>query len=220
MDEIQWCWGKISVEDESSLCHSMLPSANKFTLLADLREGADGRVWRACAESGVGCCIKFPMRTQSGKDEVSEREQLAQTEDEAENWHKACGVDSARAVALSGRPALIMQYLRPLELRDGKPTGENQAAVSSAIESFASKGLRHDDLAFRHLGVLSPPRKGQRQGVEPEPEPEVILFDLGRVSEVGKPAVAVAEMMSQLSLMQGVLRACPGIVSRTMDDRK
>lgn len=199
MDETQWSWGKIVVEDESNLYHSVLPSANKFTLLADLREGADGRVWRACTDSGLGCCIKFPMRTQSGKEEVTEREQLAQMQDEAANWHKAYGVNSARVVTLSGRPALIMRYLRPLELRDGNLTGENQVAVKTAIEKFASNGLKHDDLALRHLGILSPPKKSRVQGVEPEPE--VVLFDLGRVSEAADPTVAVADMMTQLNLM-------------------
>lgn len=198
MDDTQWSWGKIVVEDESKLHLSALPSANKFTLLADLREGADGRVWRACTDSGLGCCIKFPMRTHSGKEEVAESEQLAQIQDEAANWHKAYGDNSARVVTLSGRPALIMRYLRPLELRDGNLVGEHQVAVKTAIEKFASKGLKHDDLALRHLGILSP-KKSRMQGAEPEPE--VVLFDLGRVSEAADPTVAVADMMMQLNLM-------------------
>ena len=92
-----------------------------------------------------------------------------------------------------------MRYLRPLELEDGELPGENLSVVRNAIEKFASKGLKHDDLAIRHLGVLSPPKKSRMQGAEPEVE--VVLFDLGRVSEATDPVVAVAEMMAQLNRM-------------------
>ena len=89
---------------------------------------------------------------------------------------------------LSGRPALIMKYLRPLELKDGELTEKNRKAVVSAIEAFASKGLRHDDLAFRHLGVLLPPpkkknnKKGakdkkQKQDDKKQEHDTVVLFD-------------------------------------------
>lgn len=197
MDETQWSWGKIVVEDESSLYHSVLPSANKFTLLADLREGADGRVWRACTDSGLGCCIKFPMRTHSGKEEVTKREQLAQIQDEAANWHKAYGPKSARVTTLCSQPALIMRYLRPLELNDdGTLAQEDRSAVKTAIEKFAAKGLSHKDLALRHVGLLSPPKKNRKSKGE-ENEPEVVLFDLGQVDEENDPAVATAEMMAQ-----------------------
>jgi Family of unknown function (DUF5898) len=170
IDENQWWWGTIAVEDESKLYHSRLPSANKFTLLAHLRDGADGRVWRACTEAGLGCCIKFPVST--GTDEVSAVDQLAQIRNEAANWHKAYGPLSARVVTLSGRPALIMRYLRPLELTDGNLLAGDEhqlAAVKTAIEKFASKGLKHDDLAIRHLGLLSPPKRNPKRGAAAEP---------------------------------------------------
>ena len=198
MDKSQWWWSKIGVEDESNLYHSVLPSANKFTLLVDLREGADGRVWRACTDSGLGCCIKFPMRTKQGE-LVSEVDQLKQIQEEATNWRKAYGDKSARVTTLCGRPALIMRYLRPLEPEDGTLSSENVSPVKTAIEKFASKGLKHDDLAIRHIGVLSPPKKRRMQGAEPDVE--VVLFDLGRVSETTDPVVAVADMMTQLNLM-------------------
>lgn len=130
---------------------------------------------------------------------VSEVDQLKQIQEEATNWRKAYGDKSARVTTLCGRPALIMRYLRPLELEDGTLSGENLSAVKTAIEKFASKGLRHDDLAIRHLGVLSPPKKSRMQGAEPEAE--VVLFDLGRVNEATDPVVAVADMMAQLNLM-------------------
>lgn len=201
MDETQWAWGKIAVKDESSLVHSKLPMANKFTLLADLREGADGRVWRACTDSGKGCCIKFPMRTQAGRDEVSEEEQLSQIEQEERNWHKAYGKESARMVTLAGRPALVMRYLRPLDLVDGRLSAEDETAVKTAIEKFASKGMRHEDLALRHIGLLSPPKKSRGKRVdESEIETEVVLFDLGRVSKGVDPTLALADMLSQVNL--------------------
>lgn len=199
LDKDQWSWGKISVEDESKLYHSVLPSANKFTLLADLREGADGRVWRACTDSGLGCCIKFPIRSISSRDESAEVEQLAQIQSEAANWQRVYGPNSARVTTLSGRPALIMRYLRPLELQDGELLQEDLAAVKTAIENFASKGLKHDDLALRHLGILSPPKKSRSRTDGSKPEPEVMLFDLGRVSEAD-PEVGLADMMAQLNL--------------------
>lgn len=197
MDETQWSWGKIEVDDDSKLYHSMLPTANKFTLLVDLREGADGRVWRACTDSGVGCCIKFPMRTQGGE-VVSEADQLKQIQEEATNWRKAYGEKSARVTRLCGRPALIMRYLRPLELENGNLKEDNLSAVKAALADFASKGLKHDDLAIRHLGKLSPPKKSRTRGAQSQPE--VVLFDLGRVSEAADPAVAVADMMAQLNI--------------------
>jgi hypothetical protein len=198
LDENMWYWGRIPIEDELKLHHSKLPSGNKFTLLADLREGADGRVWRACTDAGLGCCIKFPI-SQTGTDKLSYSEQLAQIEEEAENWHAAYGTDSARVVTLSGRPALVMRYLRPLELQDGELTEEDKGAVQTAIEKFAAKALKHDDLALRHLGILSPPKKGRKQ--EQGEPPEIVLFDMGRVSRERDCTVAVADMMSQLSLM-------------------
>lgn len=159
MDETQWYWGKISLTDESSLYHSVLPTANKLTLLMDLREGADGRVWRACSDSGLGCCVKFPMQKGAG-DDVSFDEQMKQVKNEAANWMKAYGNESARVATLCGRPALIMRYLRPLELQqNARLTDEDLAGVKTAIEKFAYKGLRHDDLALRHIGVLSPAKK-------------------------------------------------------------
>lgn len=191
----QWSWGTIAFEDESSLYHSVLPSANKFTLLADLREGTDGRVWRACTDAGVGCCIKFPMRTSKGEI-VGEADQLQQMKDEEANWHAVYGSNSAKLITLCGRPALIMRYFRPLEPQeDGTLTKEDQAAVKVAIEKFAESGYKHSDLALRHVGLLSTPKRkksGQKL------EPEVVLFDLGRVEEESDSAVAVAEMFAQI----------------------
>lgn len=201
IDQDQWSWGTISVGNESDLKHSSLPTANKFTLLADLRDGADGRVWRACTDSGLGCCIKFPTGTQhQGIDEVSEESQLQQLRQEEANWHKAYGERSARVTTLSNRPALIMKYLRPLELNDGELTTENLEAVKTAIEEFAAKGLRHDDLALRHLGLLSPAPKKKGSPKQEEGPGTVVLFDLGRVSEEADTTLAVQEMLSQLNL--------------------
>jgi len=63
--------------------------------------------------------------------------ELAQIEEEAANWHEAYGADSARVVTLSGRPALVMRYLRPLELQDGGAAfrGLNQKLASLAWQS-------------------------------------------------------------------------------------
>jgi hypothetical protein len=198
MDETQWSWGSVGLEDQSSLYHSVLPTANKFTLLADLREGADGRVWRACTDAGLGCCIKFPMRTRKGED-VIEQEQLDQIQKEEQNWHAAYGANSARVTTHCGRPALIMRYLRPLELQDGTLTPDDRSAVETAIEKFAAKGLKHEDLALRHIGVLSPPKKNRKKGGGSEVE--VVLFDLGQVSKEENSAVAIADMMAQMSCL-------------------
>ena len=200
LDASQWSWGTIAINDESSLYHSLLPSANKFTLLADLREGADRRVWRACTDAGVGCCIKFPLRTK--KDEiVGDADQLQLMKDEEANWHAVYGKNSARLITLCGRPALIMRYFRPLEPQaDGALTQEDQAAVKTAIEKFAAKGYMHSDLGLRHVGLLSPPK--QKRGSK-KLEPEVVLFDRGRVDEESDPAVAVAEMVAQMNLLDG-----------------
>jgi len=126
---------------------------------------------------------------------------MDQIQKEAANWTKAYGDNVARVATLCGRPALIMQYLRPLDLKDGCLADEQCAGVKTAIEKFASKGLRHDDLALRHLGIRSPPKKRKGTKAETVLEPEIVLFDLGRVSTVDDPAVAVADMMSQMNLM-------------------
>eukprot|EP00977_Amphora_coffeiformis_P000443 scaffold112_cov196-Amphora_coffeaeformis.AAC.10 len=165
--------------------------------------GADGRVWRACCtDSGLGCCVKFPMPKRAG-DDVSFDEQMKQVKNEAANWVKAYGNKAARVATLCGRPTLIMRYLQPLELQqsNGRLTDEDLAGVKTAIEKFASKCLRHDDLALRHLGVLSPPKKERGKNSGADSEPEIVLFDLGRVSAVDDPAVAIADMMSQMNLM-------------------
>ena len=95
-----------------------------------------------------------------------------------------------------------MRYFRPLALqKDGCLSAQDQAGVKTAIERFASRNLRHDDLALRHLGISSPPKR-KKSGAEPD-EPEIVLFDLGRVSKVkeGDEHLAVADMMSQMNLM-------------------
>ena len=93
-----------------------------------------------------------------------------------------------------------MRYLRPLELKDGGLTEEDKGAVQTTVEKFAERGLKHDDLALRHLRFLSPRKKSRRQGQPAEP-PEIVLFDMRRVSEESDSAVAVADIMSQLRLM-------------------
>lgn len=104
---------------------------------------------------GLGCCIKFPM--------VGKEEQLTQIKNEEKNWHAAYGPKSARVATLCCRPALIMRYLHPLELKgDGTLAQEDQSAVKTAIEKFAAKGLTNNDLALRHVGLLSPSRKNRK----------------------------------------------------------
>ena len=56
-------------------------------------------------------------------------------------------------------------------------------------------------ISLRHLGTLSPPKKqkGRKPGMDFEPG--IVFFDLGRVSTVDDPTVAIADMMSQMNLM-------------------
>jgi hypothetical protein len=138
------------------------------------------------------------MRTRKGED-VIEQEQLEQIQKEEQNWHAAYGANSARVTTLCGRPALIMRYLRPLELQDGTLTPEDRSAVETAIEKFAAKGLKQEDLALRHIGVLSPPNKNRKKGGGSEVE--VVIFDLGQVSKEENSAVAIADMMAQMSFL-------------------
>lgn len=99
-----------------------------------------------------------------------------------------------------------MGYLQPLELVEGELTDENEGAVKTAIEKIALKGLKHEDMALRHVGILSPP-KHHRRGRTANPT-EVVLFDfdLGRVSETDDHAAAEADMKLQLNLMYRSLK--------------
>jgi hypothetical protein len=187
MNQVKWFWARVpaTIQDVNDTAMPTIGST-RFFLLRDLRGGVDGRAWRACTTSGIGCAIKF-----SGKASAEDRRQCLEAE--ATVWRKAWAVD-VRVATLAGEPALIMPYA--CAVKHQQLTDKAKQRVLDAISEMASNGYCHNDLHWRHVGRLKLKQRRQRP---------VIFFDLASVSRVDtlRPeavTAAKAEMMDALKL--------------------
>lgn len=138
LSETNWSWVGMSAQVER-LDFNKFPNTNskKFLLLADLRGGADGRVWLACSGSGKVCVIKFYNPTWKQAD--IER---------ARDYWKDFWDRNARIVTLCNQAALLMPYVYIPD----NPTKDQKDAALRAIIKLSSKGYFHNDLSWKHVG--------------------------------------------------------------------
>jgi hypothetical protein len=80
-----------------------------------------------------------------------------------------------------------MPYVRTFPGKPESPT--QQKAVVSAVKQMAEQGLYHNDLHWRHVGLLSP-IKGKSK---------VVLYDLAQVTET-ESSTALSDMLKKLEL--------------------
>jgi len=160
-------------------------------LLKDFRGGADGRVWLVCSTAGNVGVIKFSQNPDRNKG----REDL---NNEASHWERVWNIP-CRVVTLGGDPALLMPYIKPV-FEPQNPSQkfsdlpeESRQEIEQAISHMASLKLVHDDLSWRHVGFISPAKKGQKK--------RVVFYDLHRVKDVEDKQKAEQEMKRQLNMI-------------------
>ena len=93
-----------------------------------------------------------------------------------------------RVIKLGGDWALLMPYLK---LVPSKDSAEVKSATKEAVEAMGKKGLLHPDLDWRHVGTMSPQKKGDK--------PKSFLFDFVGVKSMD-PTEATKTMLQQLQL--------------------
>jgi hypothetical protein len=79
-------------------------------------------------------------------------------------------VNDVRVTTLAGEPALVMPYARAIKHPD-----KAEQQVQEAIDRMVSRGYCHNDLDWRHVGML---------GLRQHRQQRVIFFDLVDVSRV------------------------------------
>jgi hypothetical protein len=169
MNSDHWYWGRLSGVEDIDDTRMPRRDAADFVMLQDFRGGADGRVWRACTLSGIGCIIKFAHKKDENDTPADQRKRL---EREALVWHGAWQEKNTRVCRVGGDWALIMPYARPIPDL-GNIDEDTKKETSNAIKQMAKRGYCHDDLHWRHVGRV------KRKATE-----KIVFFDLTRVSSV------------------------------------
>ncbi|AJF98083.1 hypothetical protein TW95_gp1349 [Pandoravirus inopinatum] len=199
-----------------------------FVLTDDLGAGADGRAWKArpyysrkhdnlspkdANGIGVGNHLVQPTEVvikfghESADAEPGDEDDLQSGGclwREALVWRRVWGVSTVRTTALCGRPALVMPYARPVaaSVDEANHNGVTDV-VLQAVERMAAMGLCHDDLHWRHVGMIprclsdNPP--AVNNNAAQDAGGMVAFFDLARVSR-RRPEKASARMKAALEL--------------------
>jgi hypothetical protein len=185
MTKDAWLWERVKWGSDFRLNYKNMPSGQpkKLFMLEDFRGGVDGRVWLACTGLGEMCAIKF--------DHDNNKEAL---ELEAKNWQDIWDKKSTQVIELGGKYALMMPYVKPIENWNDPLVRE---AVVVATKRMASLGLVHRDLDPRHVGMITPMKKG---------EPiTVVFFDLRQVEKENETQ-AMIEMFKRLNIDASVAK--------------
>jgi hypothetical protein len=143
----------LSVDDSAAKFNA--PSA-VFVMLRDLGSGADGHAWSA-AVGNTGCVVKFLLFDLNRKATSAKRLRLLKKE--AETWRKAWPGINVHVRELAGNAALVMPYARTLAWWTFRRSDVIINATDRAIVELADCGLCHNDLVWRHVGLL--PRYGE-----------------------------------------------------------
>jgi hypothetical protein len=176
-DMIQW-----RTRDTDKVRFDVFPDkGNKiFFLLADLHGGADGHVWLATTNGGIGCVLKMSRHHSAAAD----------IELESARWNQLWKT-STYTLSLVGRTVVVLPYVRSVRSTLGEVSKSIKTATIEAITIMADAGMRHKDLKWEHVGSY----------VRNEDQKEcVVLFDLARVEEGVDPAVAKEAMLKDLGL--------------------
>jgi Family of unknown function (DUF5898) len=127
---------------------------------------------------GAPCVLKVFYRVGENQQEVNH---VALAEKELTNWRKVykaekwgfCKVYQTQSLTVLVRPYFIMPDKAKQESLLGNRWSPCQSAVWNGLKRFAASGCKHNDLSWRHVGIL--PAHGEER---------VFLFDLGEVSEL------------------------------------
>jgi Family of unknown function (DUF5898) len=127
---------------------------------------------------GCPCVLKVFYRVDENQQEVNN---VALAEKERTNWCKVykaetwdfCKVYQTQSLTVLVRPYFNTPDKAKQESLLGNRESPRQSAVWNGLERFAASGCKHNDLSWRHVGIL--PEDGEER---------VFLFDLGEVSEL------------------------------------
>ena len=176
------------------------PRSNcQFYLVADMRGGLHGSVWLARTCSGTLHVLKFPVAPDlsdalhdTAREDEQRNARVRARNDEYAAWKRAypqlCkdGYVCVRDLAVG--PALVMPLFGHVSAAN-KLCSEISEVVATEVRRFASGGLSHDDLSWRHVGLY---RDGGQM--------RCVLFDLALVTYEPHVAICPTDMLSRLGL--------------------
>jgi hypothetical protein len=152
------------------------PSLNEklFYIVQPLGQGGNGVCCLAANPIGHVCVVKF-LHAAKGPNAVQNLKTLAKQEeknwkDVYETWYSKPDCQFVESHTLGHRVFLFLPFFRvPVDLADRKKliSGQGTSLLKKGLEFFASKKKIHNDLKWRHIGVL------------PEGSDMVVLLDLG-----------------------------------------
>jgi len=130
------------------------------------------------------------VQTQRKDAEAAERQIASdRLQTEANHWKILWGID-AQVKDIGGQPALVMPYFKICAQDEVENNPQIRTAVVNAVQLMASKGLKHNDLSCRHVGLYWKKKNGNLQAVF------IDLSNVVREQEVN----AIADMMEKLNL--------------------
>jgi hypothetical protein len=154
-------WKKVPGKSTLRFDLCISKGVKRFYLWEHLGHGADGRAFLVSGgtKAAVGV-LKFFFQNEQ-----------ASAQHEADVWHSVYSglpcVASVRVVKVMGHAALLMPWFQV-----PPRTGETLDAIKTTLKNdFADNGCRHDDVAWRNVGVYTD--AGQTKAV---------VFDMKRVS--------------------------------------
>jgi len=170
---IHWCrMGRLEGEGK----WNKYASPKKYLYaIEDLGRGSDGRVWLTCTSSGAVCVLKFPIKS---KEHDAVRLEM-------ENWKAAYPEFEVFREMWCGRDALRMPHFAAVKPDDR--SNVLQLVEETLKTQFASKGLVHEDVAWRNIGLY-------KDGADRK----AVIFDLGRVQKTGLDDTWVDDAIAKL----------------------
>jgi hypothetical protein len=166
--------------------HHPPPNSLVFYAWSQLGIGSTGTCCLATVASGAVCILKFfhPRLGDSAVRASKEKSKWNHIYEE-ENWTFIDVYD------VNGTSMLVMPYLRAPEdkaARDLLLSGEKESPLWKVLKAFADKGMKHDDLKWRHVRIGRKGNTGRNskagKGDIASTVEQVFLLDLGSVSDL------------------------------------
>ena len=130
----------------------------KFYVIHQLGYGECGACCLACTEYSEPCVLKFFRHNKK----LSQAEAMEAAEAEAEKWQEIYCVDYGFNFVevlqiIDERNILVMPFLRlpDKNKREELVISEKNSLLYKALVHFSKKGYIHEDLWWRHVGVIS-----------------------------------------------------------------
>ena len=157
------------------------PTDELYVLRIFSRGGGDGVACLAADNDGACCVVKFPIDPHKAEEEKELLRDIWQLD--------------ARVQTFIHRQAVVMPYVRVLRGPvDAEDLGVTREAVTGAIDRMLSKGFKHEDLKWEHIGAYRPEAD--------DGDISVVLLDLARVARVdavGDTVTARKDMIDVLT---------------------